>query len=75
MVKFVSACGENWRPRDGAGCAPVMPSPSGEAETSRNSPVLSLSVYRRGVNCGASSESQSWGWVVDWSSSKGGRGH
>ena len=29
----VSACGEEWRPRDGPGCAPVMSPPRGEDES------------------------------------------
>lgn len=36
--------------------------------------ALSVPISTAWSECGASSKGQSWGWVVDWSSSKGGRG-
>lgn len=38
----VSVCGEEWRPRDGPGCASVMSSPGGEAETPAQASRCSL---------------------------------
>ena len=38
----VSGCGEEWRPRDGPGCASVMSSPGGEAETPAQASRCSL---------------------------------
>lgn len=38
----VSFCGEEWSPRDGPGCASVMSSPGGEAETPAQASRCSL---------------------------------
>ena len=56
----VSAGGEEWRPRDGPGCAPVQ---EGRLRPQPRPPgAFSVPISTAWCECGASSKGQSWGW-------------